>query len=276
LEPADETTDAPIVVDDAGARWVHRKPKKIAQLIAICRELIAKHGYENPGFVVPMSAVRTFREAFRTDMVVHFGGQRGSNHLKNCDGGFVVGTYQPPDDSVMQTAMILNQSRLKPFHTVDVAGNPTPIRTTELMCYEYWNEVGEQAHRNHNGLWDDPDLRAVAQALVRSQMEQAVGRFRTARQVWLLSSYPTTIPLTGFYHDPPIHPPQIGYRTWLRIVDRVASAETITIYDLAEWAGVTREWVSRNNWLGAIMEYYAPEWEAVKIGRRNGIGRGEG
>jgi hypothetical protein len=252
---------------------------KLLEQVELCQAMAQAHGYENPGIVTFKDAVPTFQNVFGIDNVAHFGGQRGSNQLENCDAGFVVGSFSPPDMAVMDMVKMLRRERIEPFKVQELDnGYLLPVRSEKLVSYEYEREDGRQPHRVVSGLWTDPDLNAAMHSRREAEMIQAVHRFRPLTRdvpIWLFSSIPTGLPLVGVYDDPPIGPEGIYWRTWLTIKDKVETAETITIYDLAEWAGASREWVTRQKWLEAIMNYYSDEWQPIKIGRKSAIGRCE-
>ncbi|MCA9980570.1 MAG: hypothetical protein KDD89_07055 [Anaerolineales bacterium] len=247
---------------------------KLAELVELTRVLV--RGYELPGIVTYKSATEAFQLAFPHALVAHFGGQRGSNALESCDVLVVVGTYSPPDGEIMRIAKTLNRERLRPFSVEETDKGLIPIRTEKLCAYNIRDEHGRVAHRVVSGLWNDPDLHAVMNAKRGAEMVQAVHRARPLTRdvkVWLLSSVPTDIPLTAIYDDPPIAPEGIYWRTWLKIYERVETAESITIQELADWAGVGYTYVSGNKWLDGIMQFYKDEWEPVRISRKKGLKR---
>lgn len=252
---------------------------KLQEQVELCQALAQAHGYENPGVVTFKDAVPAFQAAFGIDSVAHFGGQRGSNQLESCDAGFVVGSFSPPDSAMMDMVKMLRRERIEPFKVQELEnGYLLPVRSEKMISYEYEREDGRQPHRIVSGLWTDPDLNAAMHSRREAEMVQAVHRFRPLTRdvpIWLFSSIPTGLPLAGVYDDPPIGPEGIYWRTWLQIKDKVADAETITIYDLAEWAEVNRQWVTSQKWLEAIMDYHSDEWQSIKIGRKSAIGRRE-
>lgn len=245
---------------------------------SVCRAICDAEGYENPGVVSFMAAEASFRAAGFANFA-HFGGQRGSNALADCDAGFIVGSFSPPDVAIMDMVKMLKPGRLNRFSVQKLDnGYLVPIRTDRLIEYHYQDGDGRSPWRVVSGLWNDPDLHAAMQSRREAEMLQAVHRFRPLTRnvpVWVFSSIPMDLQLSAVWDDPPLGPDGIDWRVWLKIKDKVSAAETITIYDLAEWSGVGREWITRKNWLQAIMDYYANEWTPIKIGRRAAIGRCE-
>lgn len=254
------------------------KERETAERMATaCRVIADREGYENPGVVTFMSATAAFVPHFGAN-VAHFGGQRGSNALADCDGGFVVGSFSPPDSSIMDMVKMLKVERLNRFSVTTLEnGYIVPIRSERLIEYDHQDRDGRSPWRMVSGLWNDPDLHVAMESRREAEMLQAVHRFRPLTRdvpVWVFSSIPTGLPLSGIWDDPPLGPEGIDWKAWLRIkpkLDEVQAGEAVTIYDLAEWSGVGREWISRNGWLDKILVFYADQWQATKIVRKKGI-----
>lgn len=249
------------------------------RMAAACREIADREGYQNPGVVTFMSATAAFLPYFG-DKVAHFGGQRGSNALADCDGGFVVGSFSPPDSAIMDMVKMLKVDRLNRFSVTTLDnGYIVPIRSERLVEYDCQDDNGRSPWRMVSGLWSDPDLHAAMESRREAEMLQAVHRFRPLTRdvpVWLFSSIPTGLPLAGVWDDPPLGPAGIDWRAWLKIkplLDSTAAGAAVSLDDLAEVAGVARTWVSGQKWLTKIAAFYAPQWEEERILRKKFVVR---
>lgn len=181
---------------------------------------------------------------------LHFGGNRGTNRLQDCDALFVVGAPMPTLAAIQETAAMLFFERDEPFktdwHAIDV-----PF-------------VGQAAAYSVGGFWDDQDLKTLLRQLREAELLQAVHRARPLRRnvdVWLLTNVvvpelPVTLislhqlfdavdadgkPLTGV--DP--------YR-WPDVLAVPATREQpLTVAELGDTLGVSRPTAQR--WFDALL-----------------------
>jgi len=254
--------------------------KATGEMIELIKAFCNEFEYQNPGIVTFKSAVPHFAAAFPNGKVAHFGGQRGSNELEDCDAGFIVGTFSPPDAASMDMVRMLWPERLEPFAAKQLDnGMIVPLRTEKPVRYEYLDEDGRYPTRVVSGLWNDPHLLAAMESRREAEMVQAAHRLRPlTRQVpiWIFSSVATGLPLAGVWDDPPLGPEGIYWKSWLKIkklLDEKKPGDTVTLDDLAAAAGVARTWASSQKWLTRIAEYYKPEWEEERILRKKVIVR---
>lgn len=114
----------------------------------------------------------------------HFGGNRGTNRLQDCDALFVVGSPLPPLVEIKEIASMVYFERDEPWrdswHALDV-----PF-------------VGQGAAYSVGGFWDDTDLRSLLEQLREAELVQAAHRARPLRRkvdVWLLTNVVTELPV---------------------------------------------------------------------------------
>lgn len=245
--------------------------------VATVRELAREHQLTRPGVVTFLKAVPKFEEVFGAGRVAHFGGQRGSNDLSDADGGFVVGSYSPPDSAIEEIVKTLNPGRIEDFHReILPSGVAVPLRTSKLVEFSFTNSDGLSPWRMLSGLWDDPDLVAILRGRREAELVQAVHRFRLqtrAIPVWLLSSVPTGIPLAAIYDDPPIGPPGIPWRTWLKISEWLGNQSSFGYEELAAAAGVSVKHARNQQWLDRIAENDPQHWKIDRLVKASGAWR---
>jgi hypothetical protein len=245
--------------------------------VELCKEIADAAGYDNPGVVTFKAAVPYFAAIFGPDNVAHFGGQRGSNQLANCDAGFVVGSFSPPDTAVMDIVKMLKQDRLQRFAAkVLDSGAIIPLRSEKLVEYDHINEDGLSPWRMVSGLWTDYDLHAAMHSRREAEMIQAVHRFRPLTRdvpIWLLSSIPTGLPLAGVYDDPQLGPEGIDWRAWMKTTRWMAGQDVVTYDSLADALEMDKKYLQNKKWLEKIAEYYSPEWEVSELRRAGQRGR---
>lgn len=218
-------------------------------------------------------------KAFGPEHVVHFGGLRGTNALEGVAALVVAGMHTPGPAAIMDQAIALS-GQLEPFYETDEEGN-------RRQMYRYADReyrLSEAGLRQARELFEDPELAGVSrrvgyyavpvlEALHRQHREaelvQAIHRARInvhAADVWLLTSLPTEEEVDELYDEPPIGPPGIPWKTWLKLEPWLDErTEPITMQDLAEAAGVSLDWVQRGQWLQAIAQYLPGSWTVGRI-----------
>lgn len=273
-----------------GERSERRTPKKRLskqglEALDWCEQMIALGGYESPGCVTFLDAVPEFEAVFGQGRCLHFFAQRGSNNLLECDAGFVVGTPQPDDRDLMKQAAMLMPRRARPFSlvesTVDGKQMIHPARGIELRAYQYFDERG-QAERYVSGFWNDQDLNAMADVFREQEIIQAIHRFRPitrAVPVFVLTSTPTSEPLTGIFDDLPEALGELtgesipagipNWRAWLRLKPKLMEwwfeGREIDNRLIAGFLDISENTIRRWNWLGIISAEFPDLWQPTKI-----------
>ena len=234
-----------------------------------------KENLTQPGVVTFKAAVPAFEAVLGAGNVAHFYGQRGSNSLEGCDGGFIIGSPSPSDQSTIMAATIINHERVAPFKVQELAnGRIRPLRSDKLVAYNYRNENGEQPSRWVSGLWHDSALNSLAQSRRELELVQALHRFRPLSRdvpVWVLSSVPLPgITLSGIDDDPPIGPTGIPWQKWPSILRWLEYQDVITYQSLAEFLGMSAAYIKNEHWL----EMIASQVTGWQIGQLERKGRG--
>lgn len=244
------------------------------ELAAVVQTMSIEKGYRQPGIVTFQKAVPVFASIFGEDAVAHFGGQRGSNALADRDAGFVVGTFSPPDGAVQDIVKILNPDRVEGFQSeILPSGVQLPLRTQKYVSYRFQNLAGQVPWRKISGLWSDSDLEAIMRSRREAEIIQAVHRFRIQTRdvpVWLLSPIPTGMRLDGLYDDPPVGPPEIPWRTWVKLLPWLEEQAAVTNESLAVAAGLSPKYVANKRWLDAIARHWPDKWEIDRLVKRSG------
>lgn len=191
---------------------------------------ILNRGYERPALI-------TYK-ALRAELGAgleggHFGAERGTNRLAECDGLIVVGTPQPPTPQIVDMAAMLYDRRMEPFNT-----------TWSVRDIPY---TGQDKAWPIGGFWDDPELQTLLEQLRDAELMQAVHRARPLRRqvdVWLLTNAPVDglpvelVSLNALF-DAPEGVDPYGWpalRAW--VADRVDTVGRATVPEIAEAAGV--------------------------------------
>ena len=232
------------------------------------------------GVVTFKSAVKEFAAVFGDGNVYHFGALRGTNALQDVDCLIVAGGYAPPGADVLNTAAALNQDRIKPFVAQAEDGTlKAPwraqwreYRLSESCIRPNGTPRGNTAWRQVTGYWDDPDLTEILDQSRKAEIVQAIHRARPNLRkcdVWLLTSIPTDEVLDGIWEDPPIGPEGMSWKMWLKLEpwleEQHAAGSIITNAIIAEAMGVTLNWVTREKWLEAIVEYLPAQWDMAAV-----------
>jgi len=191
---------------------------------------ILGHGYQNPGYVSYKDLVATLApEGTTPDMLAHFGGNRGTNRLQDCDCLIVVGAPQPQTGQLLDMAAMLYHERDEPF-------NAEWTTLDRPFAKQPWAwPIG--------GFWDDADLQTLLDQCRESELIQAIHRARPLIRdvdVWLL----TNVPL----EDTPVElvslrelfgaPADVDPYRWPEVValaqERIATTGIVTTADLVE------------------------------------------
>lgn len=145
---------------------------------------ILSRAYTCPAFISYKDLVRSLVPSAHaeTDALAHFGGNRGTNRLQDCDCLIVVGAPQPPTPQLLDMAAMLYHERDEPF---DSAWS-TLDRPFEGQPWAW--PIG--------GFWNDAALQTLLDQARESELTQAIHRARPLIRdvdVWLL----TNVPLQG-------------------------------------------------------------------------------
>lgn len=244
-------------------------------------------GATRPG-VICWKAMRPHVEK-HFDLVLTFGGLRGSNAMEACDVVVILGTYTPNQEAMLDLATAVT-GELRPFHELDEHGARKPIHRPVMRAYrlteaglaqvrEIWpgaagveRQIGEYAH---------PALRAIHEQLREAELVQAIHRARInvrAATVWLLTSTPTDEPVDALHEEPPIAPAGIHWKAWTRLepwlAERHAAGLGVTNADIAEFIGSTVKYVQDNKWLEVIASSRPDMWVIDSIKPAKGTAGG--
>lgn len=160
---------------------------KVSRVRAQIDQIVKTYGYTRPVVIGPKDLAATFDDYDFT----YFYGSRGTNRYEECDAVFIVGTPQPPLESMLLTARMLFQERMRPW---DTGWCERPER------FNYVDENGQGWQIPAPGYWGDDDLEAVLWQEREAEIIQAAHRVRPvvrAKDIWLLLSLPIwELPLT--------------------------------------------------------------------------------
>ena len=251
------------------------------ELISVAKLLSSQ--YEGrTGVVCHMKVKKHFAEAFGYENVAYFYNNRGTNALSGVDALVVAGTPHPDLGSVLKIAAALDPDRITPFVRRNERGQAVPLfvdRSREYMVTDalYHANGDKTPWRMVKGYWDDPGLQDIYDQMREAEILQSLHRARPNLHdvdVWLLSAIPIDEPLDAIHDDPPIGPPEIHWRAWLKLEPWLkklwmtwdsATMPGIGYADLAEVVKRHPTWASRSGWVEAIANYSPAEWAMVAI-----------
>jgi DNA polymerase III delta prime subunit len=210
--------------------------RKVGDLKAEVAQILSR-GYERPAIISYKSIIADLAGDLERG---HFGAERGTNRMGECDCLIVVGTPQPPAPDIERMAAMLYDTRMEPFN-LKWSSRDVPFE-------------GQPWAWPIGGFWDDPDLQLLLEQLRDAELMQAVHRARPLRRqvdVFLL----TNAPIAGLpvelinLHDLFDAPHGVDPYRWPAIrhyaADRIAAVGTVTSTELAEWAGVEQSTARR-------------------------------
>jgi hypothetical protein len=227
-----------------------------------------------------------FAREFGEENVLTFGGLRGSNHLQEVDTLFVCGTPTPPHQDMIDLAAALSDD-INPFFELDADANRVPLYAHGEREYRL-SQSGQDLAREQFGpatagiarrigYYKHNILDAIHRQLREAELVQALHRARVNLRdatVWLLTSTPTDEPIDGVWNDPPLGPPEIHWRIWLRLEpwlqEQHDQGATLTYETLADAGGVSLDWVKRNKWLDVIAAYMPDVWQISQLAPNGG------
>lgn len=76
--------------------------------------------------------------------------------------------------------------------------------------------------------------------------------------------------LDGLYDDPPVGPPEIPWRTWVKLLPWLEEQAAVTNESLAVAAGLSPKYVANKRWLDAIARHWPDKWEIDRLVKRSG------
>jgi hypothetical protein len=206
-----------------------RVDRKIAELKAEVAQILSR-GYDRPAIISYKSIVGDLAGDLERG---HFGAERGTNRLGECDCLIVIGTPQPPAPEIERMAAMLYDERMAPF---DMRWS---VRDLPYEGQPWAWPIG--------GFWDDPDLQTLLEQLRDAELMQAVHRARPLRRqvdVYLL----TNAPIAGLpvelitRYDLFEAPHGVDPLRWPALrqyaADRIAEVGSLTTPEIAAWAGV--------------------------------------
>jgi len=249
--------------------------QKTDYLLNAVDELVKRNRYKNVGVVTYKKLVPLFEALIGAGKVLYFGGDgAGSNALGDCDAVFVIGTYQPPAETVKSLHLCINSRDMRYPKAIESPAGIIPLYTEKLVFYRSWDKNGHQASRYVGGFWLDP-LYTTWRWACHRPMIQAAGRsrylYRHDVDTWIFSSLPLEIDLTAIYDDAPIGPQGIAYNSWVKIRDGISSAPNdlfITNSVISSWAEVADTYTSHEKWLAKIATFLGTTITSTKTDRR--------
>ncbi len=141
---------------------------------------ILARGYTRPAFIGYKDLIRGLVPAdISPERLAHFGGNRGTNRLQDCDCLIVIGAPQPPTPQLLDMAAMLYHERDEPFNTT---------WSTRDIPY-----AGQAWAWPIGGFWDDAQLQALIEQTRESELVQAIHRARPLIRdvdIWLLTNVP--------------------------------------------------------------------------------------
>lgn len=175
----------------------------------------------------------------------HFGAERGTNRLAECDCLIVVGTPMPPQPDLLEAAAMLYDDQQEPFNM--------EWSVTDRQFY------GTDQAYPIGGYWGDSRLQSLVDQFREAELMQAVHRARPLRRevdVYLLTNaavpgLPVTLTSLHQLFDAPegVDPYRWpGVRAWVR--ERLAQVGSVTASEIAERAGV--QWAAGRRYLEAL------------------------
>lgn len=207
-----------------------RRRDKLQSIMHQVTQIVARGDYQKPAII---SYKRLSPDLSAFGDVGHFGGERGTNRLEQCDALVVIGTPQPPHTSLIDDAAMLFDDRVAPFNTT---------WSERERCYD-----GQPHAWPMGGFWDDPDLQMILEQSRDAELIQAINRVRPLRRkvdVWLLTNCPlsgvpvTLMSLRELFEAPtgidPYRWPE--FRDWVRL--RIDEAGIVATPHVAAHLGV--------------------------------------
>jgi hypothetical protein len=185
------------------------KRGKLRQQVA---RILACNGYERPALISYKRVVQDLADLPLTSLG-HFGGERGTNRLEDCDALIVLGAPQPQASALVDMAAMLYDAHMRPFRTV--------WSDREIVAFDgtpYGYPVG--------GYWDEPALQVLVKQTREAELVQAINRARPLRRpvdVWLL----TNVPLSGV---------PVTLRTLAELFDAPEGVDPYTWASFETWA----------------------------------------
>lgn len=155
---------------------------KVPQTVAQVEAIIAR-GYQRPA-IISYQRLLEGEQALQRYPHCHFYAARGTNALEGADALILVGTPQPPRESLEPLAAMLYFER-------DTAFDASWL--TRDLPYNYVDEEGYGRSYPASGFWADPDLSALLWSVREAEIIQAAHRGRPVHQpvdVWLLTNLP--------------------------------------------------------------------------------------
>jgi hypothetical protein len=234
------------------------RARKAADLKAQIDHILSK-GYQRPAVISYKSLLDEL--APDVEQRGHFGAERGTNRLAECDCLIVVGTPMPPQVDILAAAAMLYDDRDTPFNT-------------DWTVEDRQFEGTDQAYPI-GGYWSDPALQVLVDQFREAELMQAVHRARPLRRpvdVYLLTNVavpglPVTLTsLHGLFEAPegvdPYRWPDV--RQWAR--ERLEQVGSVTASELAERAGV--QWAAGKRYLEALAAQDG--YQVRKVGQSRG------
>lgn len=204
--------------------------RKRAALKAQVTQVIARGPYHAPAMISYKSIIADLADDAPHG---HFGAERGTNRMGDCDALIVVGAPQPPQPALIDMAAMLYDERIAPFNTA------WTVREIAYESQPWAWPIG--------GFWDDPDLHMLVTQTRDAELMQAVHRARPLRRavdVWLLTNAPVPglpvelVSLRELFDAPdgvdPYRWPAL--RAWAAF--QVVAVGRVTVPDIAAHVGV--------------------------------------
>lgn len=236
------------------------RARKADDLRAQIAHILSK-GYQRPAVISYKALLDEL--APEVEQKGHFGAERGTNRLAECDCLIVVGTPMPPQSDVLEAAAMLYDDRMEPFNT-EWSVEDKPFDATD---YAY--PLG--------GYWNDKQLQALVDQFREAELMQAVHRARPLRRdvdVYLLTNAPIPglpvrlLSLHALFEAPegvdPYKWPVL--RQWVK--DRLAQVGSVTASEIASFVGV--QWAAGKRYLEALAKQDGYQTRKVRASEGRG------
>ena len=208
------------------------RARKFADLRAQVDHILSQ-GYQRPAVISYKSLLDEL--APDVEQRGHFGAERGTNRLAECDCLIVVGTPMPPQSDILEAAAMLYDDRLEPFNT-EWSVEDRPFDGTD-SAYPL------------GGYWNDRQLQALVDQFREAELMQAVHRARPLRRdvdVYLLTNAPvpglpvSLLSLHALFDAPQGVDPYKWPALRKQAAEKLNRVGTVTIADVVTWTGVQR------------------------------------
>jgi hypothetical protein len=225
--------------------------KSTLEFISAAKEIIAQRGYQHPAVICGLNVEKVIQAGLglTPEDTLHYYKLRGRNDLQGRDCVFLFGTPTPSERAITNIALALKPSMIDPIYKIDEKGHHVPLYVPTLREFRLSADGLAQVQAEMGGgingvgrtvgFYPDPMLSAIQTQMREAELLQAVYRARlitNAADVWIFSSIPLDVPLDGVFNDPPIAPPGISWKLWLKVRQWHNALPIGTVYGYDEMA----------------------------------------